>query len=246
MVDKINIGDAISYGIDRVMTRGGAMLIAAYFLVQLAIQVSSQSLIMSIVSKSASQEPMSAATPFALDLPVAISGGLIALLMVVSLVLGIVAMRAVYADIDRVPTADHTRRLARTAFVLVVVGIIYCLAVLIGTIFLIIPGIFIAVSLVFVNVIVVIEEAGPIEALERSWELTSGNRIRLFALGLVIGGVGFIVGFVSNIVTFLSPVIGDIATMAVMGVLSLFNVAVLIGAYRQLADDADAAGSPSW
>lgn len=246
MEGKVNIGDAFSYGFDRLTTSGGGMLLAAYILVQLANQVSTQSLIMEIFSESASAEGMSQLYPFALDLPIAISGGLFVLIAVVGLVLNVVAMRAFYANIDSLPTADHTRRLARTAVVFFIVSLIFVLAVGIGFVFLLFPGIFLLVSLFFAPITVAIEDAGVIEAFERSWELTSGNRIRLFALGLVfvVGAavIGGIVGFIGAF----APVVSGLGTTIVNSLVTVFGIAVQIGVYRQLANDAEAADSASW
>lgn len=246
MKDKVNIGGAFSYGFDRLLTRGGAILLAAYILVQLVSQVSSQSLFMGIFSESTSTEGMSQLYPFALDLPIAISGGLLALLTVVGFVLNIVAMRAFYADIDSVPTADHTRRLARTAVVFFFVSLFFGLAVGIGLVFLIVPGIFLLVSLFFAPITVVIEDAGVVEAFERSWELTSGNRIRLFALGVIFVVGSAVIGGIVSLIGTAAPLVGSLGTTIVNGIVTVFGIGVQIGAYRQLADDPEPADAASW
>ncbi|WP_226004304.1 hypothetical protein [Natrinema salinisoli] len=246
MENKLNIGGAINYGIGRLTTRGGAMLLTAYVLFQLATLVGYQSLLTGLLSESAANDQMLQSFPFALDLPISISGGLLVLLVVVGSVLSVVTMRAIYSDIDSIPTAEHTRRLVRTVGVTIIVGIITVLAIWIGSIFLLIPGIFLAVSLIFANAAVIIEDAGIIESLERSWELTSGNRIRLFALGVVVFGV-FLVGyFITTITSMFAPAVGGLLSAIMFGSLTLVQIAVLVGAYRQLADGGEQASSASW
>lgn len=245
METKLNIGDALSYGVDRITTRGGAILLAAYVLIQLIGQVGFQSLFVRALSESATDNQVLQAFPFALDLPIGISGGLLVLLMLVGFILSIVSMRAIYMDIDSVPTADHTRRLARTVGILFIVGIIINIAVSLGSI-LILPGIYLAVSLIFATVVVVIEDAGVIESLERSWELTSGNRLTLFGLGLIMS-VLFFVGYVITVISsVLSPIVGSLLLSIMFGSVALFQIAVLIGAYRQLAGDSEQPASASW
>lgn len=245
MERKLNIGDAINYGFDRLTTRGGAKLLAAYVLVIVVSGVSYLSLIMGTLSDSAATGQDVSFTP-PLDLPVAVSGGLLVLSLVVGTVLAIVAMRAMYADINDVPTTDHTRRLLRTVGVLLVVGIITNIAVTIGTAFLIVPGIFLAVSLYFAPAAVMIEDAGIIESLERSWELTAGNRFRLFALGIILSIGGSIVGGFFFILSIFVPIVGALLYLVTLGALILFGTGVQIGAYRQLAGDTESADAGSW
>lgn len=246
MDPKLSIGQALSYGLDRITTRGGAILLVVYVLFQLVTQVSVQSLFSSLLAELLSGEETTGMYPLAVDLPVAVSGGLTALLVLVGSVLGVVTIRALYSDINDVPTADHTRRLARTVGVLLVVSIVTFVAVLIGSIFFLVPGIFLGVSLIFATVAVAIEDGGVVESLERSWELTSGNRIELFVLGVIMGVVGGLIGFVFGIVGVFAPVVGDLATTIMSGILSLFGAAVLIGAYRQLAGEREPVSTSEW
>ncbi|MDF9744719.1 hypothetical protein [Natrinema salsiterrestre] len=246
MSSKLNIWSAISYGFDRLTTRGGAVLLTTYVLFQFAAQVGFQSFFIGLLPDSAANEQVLRSLPFALDLPISISGGLLVLLVVVGSVLSVVAMRAIYADIDSIPTADHTRRLVRTVGVTLIVGIITVLAVWIGSIFFLVPGIFLAVSLIFANAVVIIEDAGVIESLKRSWELTSGNRFHLFGLGVIVFGV-FVVGYlITTLTSMFAPTVGGVLSAIMFGSLTMVQIAVLVGAYRQLADGGEQASSSSW
>lgn len=233
---KIALGDALGYGADRLTTRGGAMLIGAYVVFQIASQASFQSLFAGLVPNTMPSGPAGQVYPLAIDLPMPVSAGLVVLFMILGTVLSIVAMRAMYADIDDVPSADHTRRLARTTAVTIVVSIITFAAISIGTVFLILPGIFLAVSLVFAQLAVVLEDAGVIEALQRSWGLARGNRLRLFALGLIIAVVGGIAGGVFGFIGVFFPLVGAVASAIVTSVVTLFGIGVLVGCYRQIAE----------
>lgn len=69
------------------------------------------------------------------------------------------------------------------------------IAISIGMFLLIIPGIYIALRVQFFGCFIVEENAGVIDSLKRSWNMTEGNVMQLFILALaqiVIGIVGFI------------------------------------------------------
>ncbi|MDL2256539.1 glycerophosphoryl diester phosphodiesterase membrane domain-containing protein [Parabacteroides sp. OttesenSCG-928-G06] len=84
-----------------------------------------------------------------------------------------------------------------------IASLITSVAVLIGFALLIIPGIYIGIRIGFFTYFIVEEDAGPIEALKKSWEMTQGQVLPLFVLvlvaiaivliGLIIFGVGVLV-----------------------------------------------------
>ncbi|MFC4450152.1 hypothetical protein [Halorussus aquaticus] len=219
---------------EQLATRGGALLIVAYAVYQVLTQSVVQSL---VIGALGSTGEVSQVYPLAIGLPVAVSTALTVGLVVGGTALGVVAMRALYADIDAFPTPDHTRRLARTVGATIVVSIIVSIAIFVGSLFLLLPGLFLAVNLVFAALVVVIEDAGIVESLKRSWSLSSGHRFRLFLLGVVISVVTGLVGFVAGLFTGFDPLVGALASGAVSGVASVFGVAALVGAYRQIAGD---------
>jgi hypothetical protein len=77
----------------------------------------------------------------------------------------------------------------------VLANLIVTVAVAIGFILLIIPGIFVAVKLCLVPFIVVDEGLGPFQAIEASWKRTNGHWWTLFLAGL-LGIIVVIVGFI--------------------------------------------------
>lgn len=79
-------------------------------------------------------------------------------------------------------------------------NILAFLIVLIGLVFLIIPGIYLALRLQFFSAAIVDDNAGIIESLKKSWEITKGHTFSLFLLCLtmigicIVGCLLFIVG----------------------------------------------------
>lgn len=70
-----------------------------------------------------------------------------------------------------------------------IASLIAGIATFIGLVLLIIPGIYIGIRLGFFSCFIVEENAGPIEALKKSWELTKGQELPLFVLLLVMIGI---------------------------------------------------------
>jgi hypothetical protein len=69
---------------------------------------------------------------------------------------------------------------------LLVSGIIYFLALVVGLVLLFVPGVFIGVALLFFYMAVIAERKGPIESLQYSWQLVRGNWWRTAALATII------------------------------------------------------------
>jgi uncharacterized membrane protein len=70
-----------------------------------------------------------------------------------------------------------------------VAEIIVSILVCIGLVFLIIPGIYIALRLQFVVLFIVEEDAGIIESLQKSWDITKDQVLPLFLLALTTIGI---------------------------------------------------------
>ena len=71
----------------------------------------------------------------------------------------------------------------------------------VGTILCIVPGIIAAAGLAAVYPVATLENYGPVATLQRSWDLTEGNRLMIFLLGLVIAILCGIAAFPIQAVT---------------------------------------------
>lgn len=83
-------------------------------------------------------------------------------------------------------------------------GLIYVGAVFIGSLLLLVPGVILYLKLQFFSYLVVDKKIGGVEAIKRSFHLTSGNEWRLFQLGfllVVLNIFGVLFFFVGMIVT---------------------------------------------
>ncbi len=92
---------------------------------------------------------------------------------------------------------EHTDKLVSYFFASLLAG----LAVLAGTIALILPGIYIAVRLQFFTYFLLEKKLGAMDALKASWKATSGHFFELLGLGIVsmliglLGLLALLVGF---------------------------------------------------
>ncbi len=78
-------------------------------------------------------------------------------------------------------------------------SILYGLAVLVGLVLLIVPGIILAIRMGLYTYLIVDKEIGPIDALKESMKLTKGNVGNLFLFWFVLFGV-LLLGFLALIV----------------------------------------------
>jgi hypothetical protein len=100
-------------------------------------------------------------------------------------------------------------------------------------------AIYITIALVFFLPLIALEDNNFIEAFGSSWQLTKGNRLSVFLLLVAVGIVRIVIsilgGIVSGIVSFI-PVLGSLVTIAVGSALTVFTLAVIFEAYRQLRE----------
>lgn len=80
---------------------------------------------------------------------------------------------------------QQSRKIITYFITCILFGIIVC----IGLAFLIIPGIYLYLRLQFFSALIVEEDCGIIESLQKSWELTQGQTMPLLLLALVMIGI---------------------------------------------------------
>jgi hypothetical protein len=68
------------------------------------------------------------------------------------------------------------------------------IVVLVGLVFLVLPGIYLAVRLRLVVAAVMLGDCGPLEAFGRSFELTSGHGLTVFGVWLPTAVAGLVIG----------------------------------------------------
>lgn len=175
MTGAFLVGDAIKVGWEKLMSSFwlccGAV-VAAYLLPSIS-QVTLMKLFAGMTNGAAADWPF-------------LTGllGLVSFVMQSALQLGIVKLALNLLDKNE---ADITDLLSCFPLVLkyVISTLLYCIMVVIGLCFLVVPGIVLAIKFGFYIFGIVEKGLGPIEALKFSSDLTEGSKWTLFGLGII-------------------------------------------------------------
>lgn len=94
----------------------------------------------------------------------------------------------------RISLTKVAKFVAYNYIILLTASIFFWTAVLFGFMLLVIPGIFLAIRLIFYKYAVLLDEGGIVSSLKKSWKATKGNWWRIAALMLVFAGMFLVVG----------------------------------------------------
>lgn len=175
-------------------------------------------------------------TPLALPIPLPAALVVVLFVALLAEAVRIVAVRTLVSDeTERIPESFVSRNIVMATLNGFVGGIVVLILVGVGLLFLVVPGVFLAISFFFVRQEIAVEDQNFVDALSASWELTSGNRLGLFGLALVLVVIGLVVSAVAGAVGFAGIAILTTAVTTVVGaVTTVFSVAVAARAYDQL------------
>lgn len=81
---------------------------------------------------------------------------------------------------------------ARKIITYLITSLLVSIAVIIGTAFLVIPGIYLALRLQYSLTFIVEENTGIMDSIKRSWEITQGHVIKLLLLALTMIGIAIV------------------------------------------------------
>lgn len=126
-------------------------------------------------------------------------------------------------------------------------GVVTTSAIVIGFAFLVVPGVYLAISFLFVVFAIGVEDASAFDAIPRSWALASGNRWSLLVVFLVVAVASIVAGELGAAVAAASPVAGQVVSIALLSVVTVVNTGIVADAYIQLrtdGTDGTATGSP--
>ena len=247
----IDIAGALERGFDRLTTPTGAAFVSAFVGVAVAVGLLWETVLgrfvagddfFSFVPPAAARQLREAWASYDvlvdLPIPVELLLGLLLGLWLCRLVLRIGAVRWFVGEASQPLQAElFTRRLGWTLLNLIAGTILYGLAVAVGLVLLVLPGIFLAVALFFFNYEVVVEGENAVDALANSYSLTAGNRIQLLLLGVLFVALGLVVSLAGSPTLLpgrLPPVIVGAAVTAAFGV---YGIATAADAYRQLTQE---------
>ncbi|PSQ56787.1 hypothetical protein BRD22_04610 [Halobacteriales archaeon SW_8_68_21] len=236
---SLQIGATISNGLRRVANRNGLLLVLASVVLGTAWQVAFNSAVAAALPSEIAGELAPAVNG---PLPVLVALAVATFLLLP--VLSIAAVRTFVAgETDRIPREFFTRRMVWVVANLVVGGLAFSVLLMIGTLLLVIPGIVVYVSLLFMTVFVAVEDENFVAAMRDSWQLTRGSWLRLFGLLLVVIvpftvaatalSTGLAVAFGST------SAVPTLVTVALSMPFSVVILGVLAEAFVRLRDERD-------
>jgi hypothetical protein len=250
---SLNISDALSDGLSRTFERNGLLLMVGFLLLGAVDAVTGQTIAAAAVrflrgqleqlppGAMAGQPtlPGPEQTPLALPVPLPVAFGLVVVVAFLAEAVRIVAVRTLVSDeTEGIPDEFLSRKLLWATFNGFVGGIVMLILTLIGLVFLIVPGVYIALGLFFVRQEIAVEDKNALDALAGSWELTSGHRLRLLALAVVLVVVGLVVSLIAGAVDLAGMTVLTTLVSVVLGAATtVFGVAVAARAYVQLTDE---------
>lgn len=251
--DSLSIDELLTTGFEQVVSTSGLQLIAVFALLNVlsGIVVNSMITVFVDILRAEATDPEiidvfnqfnSQFTSLAVDLPL---GVLVVLSIVIAI--GTEAVRVVATRVfaagatDGVPSAMARRRIVSATAFTFIGGIILSIAVSIGAVLLILPGLFLFVTMVFFRMEVAVADQGMFSAMSRSWSLTDGHRFELFGLVAVVFIIGVIVSVGAGFLTVFFPqssTIGALLSQVVNGTVNagmiLFSLSAVTAAWTRL------------
>lgn len=248
---SLDVAAAVRDGLARLPTRVAGVLVAAYLLLGVASTVAAGTLARAVLASLPTAEsaptalppglgagvgPGAAAGPLTLDVALPIAAALFAAQLVVAQAVGVVAVRTFASDARRRFPRGLARRFTRTVLTALVAGVVVDVLIGLAAVLLILPGVYVAVALYFVQYEVIVAEKGVLDGLRDGWELTRGGRLRVFLLVVVVFVVGLasaVPGLVLGLVG-TPPVVVTAVSVAAGAVSGVFSTAIGARAYLQL------------
>ncbi len=216
----LDIGRAVSDGFRRTFERNGVMLAVAFFLLNL------------IAAFTGVRGSTEAALGGGNTL---LMGAVGVVVSVLSLVVSIAGLRLFVTDeTEVVPDAVWKRNMGPALLHTIVGSILFAVAVAIGFILLIIPGVYLLLALFFWAIYVAVEDQGFYEAMQSSWQLTKSHKWQLLGVIVVIFLVNAGLGLIGGIASAAGGVIGLLVLEALSAIGGVFALAVQARAYMQL------------
>jgi hypothetical protein len=242
----INIETVLRRGIDRTVARNGLLLAAVLYVVSTVNAIVG----LGVQQWVANRGVLPMGVPFSRGMDAGISrevgaalfaippvvGAVVSLLAgLATIVLTIGALRTFVSDeTEHLPREYFTQNVVWPGLNFLVGTIVFGVVVALGFVFLVVPGIFLLVALAFWTVYVAVEDENFVAAMQDSWGLTRGHRLRLFLLGVAVAVVAIVVSAVFGVAGIVGGVVGVVVTQVGSALTTVFTLATLAAAYEQL------------
>ena len=236
----LQIRRALGNGISKTLTGAGLGFVVLLGIAQIAFLASTNTLTEAFLTGldlPAGAAQSSTSVPLSLPVSVSVAGVLAFVLLLIFQVITVALIRVMVADQQTITQESYTRRMGWVVLNSIVAGIIVGVLTMIGFVLLVIPGLFLTVSLLFTTVYIADEDESFVSAIRNSWSLTSGNRWRLFGLYLAVMILFMLVSFATGFALPSGSALALVVSSVLTTILVVYMMAVLTDAYRQLRDE---------
>ena len=260
---SLDIGEAFGEGLSRLTTAGGLSLAVAFVAVALVSAVLTQTLLVEgleallefyrglspeqlEVSQGEYDRQVSAletqlevtreSSPLALEAPISVAAGGLLVVAILAEAVSVVAVRVFAAGEGETSPTGETDGLLLATLNGFVGGIVVWGLIVAGSVAFLLPGLFLAVAFYFLRQEIALEDRNFVKAMAESWRLTRGDRLTVFALGLLVVVVSQFEAVASFALAQVSPLAAALVSSVAGGVLAAFGAAVVTRAYLQLRE----------
>jgi hypothetical protein len=234
----LQIGRALGRGVRRSASVSGVVVFVLALVYQVVLVGAVNTMLVNELPAGA--DPGAAATVgFSLPLSTAAAAGVAVASVLFGTAVVLLAARLLSrspAALGTVPSSLVTRRFVPALLSLLVVNLVLAVAVPLGLVLFVVPGLFLAVSFQFAAFAVAVEDHGPLAALRRSWALARGERWRLLGLVVLLGVSGAVAQVVGTVAALVDPLASQAVSAAAFSVFLVVLYGVLADAYYQLRD----------
>lgn len=232
---SVNIGQSLREGVTRAFSRNGILLIIVWTILGGFAMLAYNSWLSSFYANIPTEPVLFGPS---LDVAPLVAGVASLVLYLISFVFMAGALRTFVTDeTQTLPGRYFTHNIGWMLLNLIVGYILFFLAIWIGFILLIVPGLFLLVSLYFWFLLVVVEDQNFWAAFKNSWALTKGDRWPLLGIGLIIMVAGWVLMGIPMALTFaLTEWAGLILIGFAVSVYGVVSLATTARVYLQLSD----------
>lgn len=209
----VDIGEAMSEGLNNFVNKNVLYLTFAIAASYLLYDIGLDTLLSGLGETN---------TPLALASSTILGYSLVGVFIALVSYLSVVSLRVLASDEkDSIPESMYNENIIWPVLNLAVGSIIFIILVSIGFLLFVIPGIFLLVVLYFYSFEIAVGGKNFFEAMKGSYSLTKGNRIRLFALGLIVTVLTSILSILIAPLMLASAVGGTLLALITM---TLYNI----------------------
>ncbi|WP_228546262.1 hypothetical protein [Halegenticoccus tardaugens] len=229
----MNVTDVLKTGASRSVERNGLFLMGIVFVLSAV-----NGLLGFGIARWAAEQGGGTAAPQsdpAILLAVGLAGLLSLAIGVATIVVSIAAIRVFVSDeTERLPREYFTRNVGWATLNFIVGAIVFGIVVALGFVALILPGIFLLVTLAFWSVYVAVEDQNFVRGFRSSWALTRGYRLDLVLLGVAVLLVTLALNVVFGVGNLAGAGVGLVFAQIGSAIATVFSTAVLATAYNEL------------